>query len=227
MGEQILDGTELLDKFLGVLGTHAWASGDVVGGVAHQAQNVDELFGGLDAVFGIDLLYAQNLFLERVIDLDVGGHQLPEVLVSRDHIGEKSLLLGLVGEGADDIVGLIALNLKDGDAVGLQDAFDVGDSHEDAFGRLFAVGLVGFVILVPEGLAAWRVEAHGDVRRPLALEQVLQGVDKAEHGRCVDARRGNARAAYHCIECPENQSIGIQEEEFLVRFHNRWLFYRP
>ena len=163
VGEQILDGTELLDEFLGILGAHARATGDVVGGVAHQAQDVDELFGRLDAVFGIDLLDAQNLFLERVIDLDVGGHQLPEVLVSRDHIGEKSLLLGLVGEGTDDIIGLIALNFKDGDAVGLQNAFDVGDSHEDAFGRLFAVGLVGFVILVPEGLAARRVKAHGDV----------------------------------------------------------------
>ena len=123
-------------------------------------------------------------------------------------------------EGADDIIGLITLDLKDWDAIGLQDAFDIGNSYQDAFGRLLAVGLVGLVALVPKGLASWRVEAHGNVRRLLALEQVLQGVDKAEHGRCVNTRRGNARATYHCIECPENQSIGIQEEQFLVRFHN-------
>ena len=186
--QQVLDGAVLLDKFFGGLGTHAGAAGDVVGAVSHQSQDVDELGGGLDAVFGVHLLDAQNFFLERVIDLDVGGHQLAEVLVARNHIGEEPLLLGLVREGADDIVGLITLDLKDGDAVGLQDAFDVGNGDEDALGRLVAVGLIGLVALVTESLAARRVKAHGDVRRLLALEQFLQGVDKAEHRRGVDAR---------------------------------------
>ena len=88
---------------------------------------------------------------------------MAKVFVTCDHIGEKALALGLVGEGADDVVGLIALNLKDGDAVSLQDAFDIGHGYKDALGCLIAVGLVGLVALMPEGLASWRVKAHGDV----------------------------------------------------------------
>ena len=164
-----------------------------------------------DAVFLVDLVHAQDLLFGGVQDLDVGGDQLTEVLVAGDHIGEESLLLGLMRECADHVVGLIALDLKDGDVVGLQDAFDVGDGHEDALGGLLAVGLVGLVILVPEGAAGW-VKAHGDVGGALALEQVLKGVDKAKHGRGVDAGRRDARAAYHGIECPEDERIGVEQQ---------------
>ena len=78
-----------------------------------------------------------------------------------------------MGERADDIDGLVALDLKDGDAVGLEDALDVGHGDENALGGLLAVGLVGLVALVAEGLAARRVKAHGDVAGLLTLEQVL------------------------------------------------------
>ena len=83
---------------------------------------------------------------------------------------------------ADDIVGLVALDFIDGDTVGLEDAFDVGDSLENALGRLLAVGLVGLVVLVPEGLAPRWIKAHGNVAGLLTFEHVLQGIDKAEHG---------------------------------------------
>ena len=224
MLQQVLDGAELLDELLGRLGPHARAAGDIVSGISHQSQDVDELLGRQDAILVVDFFHAQDFLLERVIDLDVGRYQLPEVLVTSDHIGEETLLLGLVGEGTDDIVGLKAFYLKDGDAVGLEDAFDVGHGNEDALGRLVAVGLVGRVVLMPERLAPWWVKAHGDVAGLFTLEQVLQGVDKAEHGRRVDAGRGDARATYHGIKCPENQCVGIEKQQFLGGFHNRYSF---
>ena len=210
MLQQVLYGAELLYQFLGGLGTHAGAAGDIIGGVTHQSQDVDELLGRLDAVLVIDFFHAQDFFLERVIDLDVRSDQLAEILVSGDHIGEETLLLGLMGKGTDDIIGLKPLDLKDGDAIGLQDAFDIGHSDEDALGRFVAVGLVGRVVLVPECLAARWIEAHGDVARLLALEQVLQGVDKAEYSRRVNAGRCDARTANHGIKCPEDECIGVK-----------------
>ena len=163
MLQQVLDGAVLLDEFFGRLGAHTGASGDVVGGVAHQSQNVDELRRRLDAVFGIDLLDAHNLILAGIENLDVGCHQLSEVLVSSDHIGEESLLFGLMRNCADDVVGLEAFHFIDGDAVGFEDALDVGDCDEDALGRLLAVGLVGLVVLVTECLASRGIETHGYV----------------------------------------------------------------
>ena len=62
-------------------------------------------------------------------------------------------------------------------------------------------------------------KAYGDVAGLLALEQFLQGVDKAEHGRRVDAGGRDARAAYHGVKCPEDERIGVEQQQFLVRFH--------
>ena len=73
------------------------------------------------------------------------------------------MILGLVGQCADDVIGLEAFDLNDGDAVGLEDALDVGHGNEDALRGLFAVGLVGLVVLVPEGVAAGRVKADGQM----------------------------------------------------------------
>ncbi len=97
MLQQVLDGAVLLDEFLGGLGSHTGAAGDVVGRVAHETQDVDQLGGRLDAILFLDLIDTLDDVLARVKDLDVRGHQLAEVLVTGDHIGEESLLLGQVG----------------------------------------------------------------------------------------------------------------------------------
>ena len=126
-------------------------------------QNIDKLFGGLYAIFGINLVHSQNLILAGIEDFDVWSHQLAEVLIGSDHISKETLLLCLMGEGADDIIGLVALDFKDGYAVGLEDTFDIRHGNEDALGRLLAIGLVELVTLVPEGFASRRVKAHSDV----------------------------------------------------------------
>ena len=115
-----------------------------------------------------------------------------------------------MGERADDVVGLIALDLVDGDLIGLEDALDVGDGGKDALGRLLAVGFVGLVALVAEGAAAGRIKAHGDVRRIFPLEQVLQGVDKAEHGRRVNTGRGDTGTTHHGIKSPKDERICVE-----------------
>ena len=68
-----------------------------------------------------------------------------------------------MGQCADDVIGLKALDFDDRDAVGLEDALDVGHGNEDALRGLFAVGLVGLIVLVSESVAAGRVKADGQV----------------------------------------------------------------
>ena len=82
------DGFEtaaLLDQPGGGFGADAGHAGHVVGAVAHQSQDVDDLVG-LDAEFGDHCLDADGFVVvggaARVEQLDAGAHQLHEVLVS-------------------------------------------------------------------------------------------------------------------------------------------------
>jgi ABC-type nickel/cobalt efflux system permease component RcnA len=61
-----------------------------------------------------------------------------------------------------------------------------------------------------EGAAAGRIKAHGDVRRIFPLEQVLQGVDKAEHGRRVNPGRGDTGTTHHGIISPKDERIRVK-----------------
>ena len=161
--QQVLNGTVLLNQFFGGLWPYTRTSRDVVGGVAHEAQDVDELRGLLDAIFGLDFFHSHHLVLARVKYFDIGCHKLAEILVTGDHISEEALLLGLMGQGANDIIGLKAFDLKNGNAIGLKNALDVRHCYQDALGRLLTVSLIGLVVLVSEGFASRRVKAHGDV----------------------------------------------------------------
>ena len=109
------------------------------------------------------LTSSHHLVLAWVKYLDIGCHQLSEIFVTGDHISEEALLLGLMGQGANDIIGLKAFNLKNGNAIGLKNALDVRHCYQDTLWRLLAVGLVGLVVLMSEGFASRRVKTHGDV----------------------------------------------------------------
>ena len=73
---------------------------------------------------------------------DPVGDELEHVLVARDDDDVEALLLGAAGDGADDVVGLEAGVLEDGDAHGFEDAADVGNLVEEVGRRLGAVGFV-------------------------------------------------------------------------------------
>ena len=78
--------------------------------------------------------------------------ELPEVLVGSDHEGfDPTRRVGLVGEGPDNVVGLVAVELQDGDAEGRAEAFETGEGDGEILGHLFPVGLVGGEHLGPGG----------------------------------------------------------------------------
>ena len=82
MGQQILDATEVGNEFYGRLFAHTGTARYVVRTVAHQSQYVDDLFGRLDTIFGLDLFGTQ--YLEIAAELgavheDMGRYQLAVV----------------------------------------------------------------------------------------------------------------------------------------------------
>ena len=183
MLQQCLYAPELCDELLGGLLSDAGAAGDVVGRVAHQSQHVNDLVGALDAELGLHLLGSHGLEAAGVlgpVHADAAAHQLAVVLVGGHHVGGYAAPSGLRGQGAYDVVGLVAGHLEDGDAVGPDDVLDDGHGESDGLGRLFALGLVFGVGLVPEG-GSRGVECHADVGGLLLLQHLLQGVDESQH----------------------------------------------
>jgi hypothetical protein len=141
------------------------------------------LLGALDAPFGEDFRHAEDLDFAACaawfVDADVLADELAEVLVGRDHIGVEALVLGALGEGADDVVSLEAVFDQQRNAHGLAEALHRRDGGGEVFGHGLALGLV-----VGEPLMAWRgcrgIEGDGEVRGLLVVAQVEQRVGEAE-----------------------------------------------
>ena len=95
----------------------------VVGRVAAYRQHVDDLGGGLDAVFAADLLYAYDLVLSAslsgLILPDVVLDELAVVLVRSDHIDIESLAGTALGHRPDHIVRFESHHHQRGDIHGL------------------------------------------------------------------------------------------------------------
>ena len=196
VGDEFVHAAELGHEFLSGLLPHAGTAGDVVHLVPHKGQYINHLFGLFDAVALAHLPGAAQFEVIAAVGglvlQDGVGDQLAEVLVGGHHVGGESVGAGLGGHGADDVVGLEAGNLEDGDAVGADDILDDGDGEFDVLGGSLALTLVGLVGLVAEG-GALRIEADRYVGGFLLAQEFLEGAHKAENGGCVHAGACHAR----------------------------------
>ena len=202
------------NELLGRLFAHAGAAGDVVRSVAHQPQHVDDLGGARDAELGHDLLGPHHLEAARVlgaVHAHGAAHELAVVLVGRHHVGVYAPAACFGGQGANDVVGLIARHLEDGDAVGADDVFYNRYGEADGLRRLLALCLVLLVGLVAEG-GPGRVEGHADVRGLLLAQHLFEGVDKAQYGRRVEAFRVDAGRLDKSVIRPVDEGVGVQKE---------------
>ena len=158
------------------------------------------------------------------------GDQLHHVLVAGDDEDRVAIIGGLAGERADDVVGLEALGLEDGNAKGLERAADVGKLLRQIGGHLGAVGLVALVLDVNVGLrlgVELAVAGHGC--RLLVAErwsreiegsgQVLRieiGAQLAQH---VDEDKRRARGKSGLVRhgaLPAHGVIGAEDERHRV-----------
>ena len=163
----------------------------------------------------LDFCRADNLHtlatLALFVDAHRGGYELSEVLVGSNHIDIQPTGCRLVGEGADNIVGLIVGHLQNGDAHRPQNILNVGHGGDDILGCFAAVGLVVGKEAIAE-IAPLGVKSHAEVVGTFVDDDVPQKLCKPKDGRGVQPLTIAHRAARKGVICPENLCVGINKE---------------
>ena len=140
-----------------------------------------------------------------------GTHQLTVILIGRNHIDIVPLGRGLVCQSTDNIVGLITLDLIDGDAHSLQQTAQVGHRGDDILGCGGAVGLVLGVELATEATSLG-VERYAQHIGFLALLYVAQKLREAEQNRGVHAMAVAHRATEEGVVVFEYERVGVDQK---------------
>jgi len=109
---------------------------------------------------------------------------LEKILVAGDTVDIQSFLFGHDGKGSDDIICLISFHLEVRDVKNMGSLPDAGDLCHEVVGHLSPGGLILRVHLVAES-RLFRIENNRDIIRVLILNDLHQGVDKAEGGRRI------------------------------------------
>ena len=194
VGVNIFQRAEFLHQVQGCFFTDAPHAGDVIGGVAHQALHLDELFG-LNAVFLVDGVHIHG---DGLAPAHGGGgqqyggalaHQLQAVAVSGGQVAV--VLAGVAGssQGAQNVVGLPALGRHGAVAQVGQKLFQHRHLLGQLFGHPVTGGLVAVIHLVAER-GGPQVERHGHLVGVALLEQGEQDIQKAINGVGIAAVLG-------------------------------------
>ena len=194
--ERLLDRAETLDEFDRTFVADAGSAGNVVDGVAAQGHDVDDALGRHTEDFLDFGRVANQIVLGRIQDQHAVVDQLQHVLVAGDHVDRVRLRGGFAGERADHVVGFVAGQLEDRNAVGLERAPDVGHLLRQIGGHLVAIGFVAVVFDFLKGLRLQiEVANTGDGLRPADREKLAQ----PHRTRRPDIRARNRRAI--CAAC--------------------------
>lgn len=140
--EEGFEGAELVEEGDGALVANAGSAGDVVGGIAHQGEEVGDPFGGDALEFPDFSGVVEGVLLHGIEHEDLFGDELEHVLVAGDDPGFEAFGGGAAGHGADDVVGLEAGGFENRDAEGGEHLLDHRNLFKE-FGRSLGAG--GFV----------------------------------------------------------------------------------
>ena len=158
-------------------------SGYVVGRVSADCQHVDDLDGGLDAVFRADFLNPDDLVFgsgfPRLVLLYVFFYELPVVLVRRDHEHVQTFTSASLGQGPDHVVGFEAGHEQGRNVQGGAESAQGFQRVDDKLWSGLPVRLVLGIHLVPEGPSR-RVERNCEVFRLLTFQQLQQVLGEPE-----------------------------------------------
>ena len=162
----------------------------------------------------------------RRVDLDVGdaatGAHHPDVVVddlhgvavAGDDDGADTLALGLLGQRAEDVVGLVARLDQVDDAEALHELGQQAPLRRQRVGHVRALRLVLLVQLVAEGLLA-RVPGADDAGGPVLADDLEQHLAEAEQrvgglpGLCGDGLGQREERA-------EREAAAVEQEEPVV-----------
>ncbi len=214
-GEAVLEGPVFPEELHCRFGADPGNTGNVVAGVPDETLEVREL-PRLDAELLPHLLLGEALELAdafaRVQRLAVRGDELEEVLVP----GDAKVLEAFLGSGArdcaDEVVRLVALDLKDGHAQSAQHLLNQGKLGPQLFRGALPVALVGLVLLVPEGSLPL-VKGNDEVVRILLadhlLEHVREPVDRVREEPGGGGKEGNG------VEGPVGEAVPVENDKLL------------
>ena len=213
MFKQALDASELGNQLLCGLFAHTRTSGNVIGGIAHQPQHINDLSRRLNVELGFHFGYAHHLeFLIPVfgpVHKDVVRDQLAIIFIGRHHIGGNAPPSGFGGKGTYNVIGFVSTHFEDRDAVGTDDVFNDRHREADDFGSLFALGFVLLVSLVAER-GTRRVEGDSDMCGLLFLQHIFQCIDESHNGGSIESLRVDTGIFDESVVRPVNQSVRIQ-----------------
>ena len=213
--QEIVNGTKFLNEFCSSLFTHAWTTRNVVGSIAHESEQVDDLTGVLYTIFFAHFLLSQKLeilgFGVGLVHPHVRPHELPIILVGRHHENADFIGRKPPCQGTNYVVCLEFGNLNDRDVVGLENFLDDRYCEADALGRFFALCLVFRVDLVSKR-TSFRVESHSNIVRILLFQHLFERVDEAHNGRSVFAFTVLDWSANKSIICSVNERVCVKKE---------------
>ena len=157
---------------------------DVVGRVALERLVVDHLAGHKLEPIG-DL---GDVVDDRVLDARAGGHQarlvaddLEHIEIARDDRRLEALRFGLDGQRPDDVVGLVAGQLIDGDPERFDDLADLRELIAQIVRHPLAGRLVVGELLVAERRSG-QIEGDGEIVRLEILDAAQDDAAEAEYG---------------------------------------------
>ena len=231
--DDLVEPAELVDPLGGESVTHTRHAGDVVRGLAAQRGQIGVL-RRRHMVLLFDRLRCHVLeVLEVVAGVqhgDVLVDQLEGVTVAGKHQRAVSGALPHGGQGADDVVALVAGFLDVGDAQGLEHLLDQRQLAEQFLGRGLARPLVLRQQVVAER-AALDVERHGEVIGPLRFDDLREHGGEAPDRVCrlsggraeVLDRQGKKSAERQGMAVYDQQrsAIGTFIHRFAISAHHR------
>ena len=187
--------------------------GDVVGGVALEADEVGDL-GGVDAVALADPLGGVDDHVgdaaRRHHDADVVGGQLEGVAIGRDDADAVAVALGHGGQGADHVVGLHPLDADVAVAEGLDQRREEGALGLEQRRGGLAVGLVLGIELEPLGGAL--VPGHDHAGGAVVGQHPHQHVGHAQQ-RVGGLALGGLQLLGQGVEGAVGEAVAVYQED--------------
>ena len=204
---------EFRNELEGGLLSDAGDTGDVVRAIPHECLHVHELVG-TDAV----LLHEGGLVgvggggVTRQQDVDAGGDELEGVLVSREKVGHAILGIGLGhgGQGAQDIVGLVALHVQNVESQHFRELAGYGHLGAKLVGHGVAASLVSVVHFMSEG-GGFQVVGDHRVVGLQCLQLAGDDVDQAVEGVGGKAVLGGEQA--DAVEGAVEDTVAVYAKE--------------
>ena len=195
--------TELRYELLRRLLPHPRYAGNVVDGVAPQAQQVYHLAAVRNVVLLAHLLHphqhVRRLAPPLAVHLHPLRYQLRKILVRRHHHHlVEPRRLGSVAQCANHVVGLVALACQPRNPERIDDTAYPRQVALNLLRHRVTVGLVFGIHLVAEG-GFGEVKGHPHMSGPLVLQQVIQSHREPKRSRRVHPLRVHTRIVAHRI----------------------------